>query len=237
MQVFDRHTRRLAGNRRRLLIVDGHSSHVNIAFLNKCDELRILVLILPPHSTYRLQPLDVGLFGPLSTAYSFEVDKWMAKSLGIVSMSKRIFWSLFLPAWLKTFTESAIQNAFQKTGIWPLNGELVVQIIKRPSTPPLTIEPENIPSIKTPLTTKSIRHFQLDYKRAPTEEKLQKLFKANEVLATQHAVDEHVKKGLIETVTVEKKRRKRGKKLNILGKEDHGPQFFSPTTLIRARDY
>ena len=91
VQVFDRHTRRLAGNRRRLLIVDGHSSHVNMAFLNKCDELRILVLILPPHSTHRLQPLDVGLFGKLSTAYSFLVDHWMAKSLGLVSMSKRIF--------------------------------------------------------------------------------------------------------------------------------------------------
>ena len=39
VQVFDRHTCRLVGNRRRLLIVDGHSSHVNMAFLNKCDEL------------------------------------------------------------------------------------------------------------------------------------------------------------------------------------------------------
>ena len=54
------------------------------------------------------------------------------------------------------------------------------------------------------------------------------------MLATQHVVDEHVKKGLVETVTTEKKRRKRGKKLNILGKEDYRPQFFSPTTLIRA---
>jgi hypothetical protein len=41
------------------------------------------------------------------------------------------------------------------------------------------------------------------------------------VLTIQHVVDEHVKKGLIETVTIEKKRRKRGKKLNILGKEDY----------------
>jgi hypothetical protein len=52
------------------------------------------------------------------------------------------------------------------------------------------------------------------------------------VLSTQHAVDKHIKKGLIETVISEKKRRQRGKKLNILGKEDHGLQFFSPTTLI-----
>ena len=56
------------------------------------------------------------------------------------------------------------------------------------------------------------------------------------MLLIQHAVDKHIKKGLIETIIGEKKRRQRGKKLNILGEEDHGPQFFSPTTLIWARD-
>ena len=108
IQVFDRHTRRLIGNQRRLLIVDGHLSHINMAFLNKYNKLWILVLILPPHSTHRLQPLDVGLFGKLSTAYSFLVDRWMAKSLRLVSMSKRIFWALFLPAWLESFTPESI---------------------------------------------------------------------------------------------------------------------------------
>jgi hypothetical protein len=45
-----------------------------MAFLNKCDELRILVLILPPYSTHRLQPLDVELFNKLLTIYSFLVN-------------------------------------------------------------------------------------------------------------------------------------------------------------------
>ncbi len=75
--------------------MDGHSSHVNMAFLNKYDELRILVLILSPHSTHRLQPLDVGLFQPLSIAYSQEVNHFLTNSLGMVSMMKRRFWSLF----------------------------------------------------------------------------------------------------------------------------------------------
>ncbi len=38
INVFDRHTRAKAGNRRRLLIVDGHSSHLNMNFINLCDE-------------------------------------------------------------------------------------------------------------------------------------------------------------------------------------------------------
>jgi hypothetical protein len=62
------------------------------------------------------------------------------------------------------------------------------------------------------------------------------LFKANERLAIQHVVNEHTKRGLIETVKEEKKKRQRGKKLNVLRNEDHGLQFFSPTTIKRAQD-
>ena len=53
---FDSHIRKKSKKYHcwRLLIVDGHSSHVNMTFLDTCDKLRILVLILPPHSTYRL---------------------------------------------------------------------------------------------------------------------------------------------------------------------------------------
>ena len=76
VRVFDRHTKKEAGNRRRLLIVDGHSSYINMAFVKKADELHILLLVLPPHTTHRLQPLDVGLFQPLSTAYSKHLNKF-----------------------------------------------------------------------------------------------------------------------------------------------------------------
>ena len=53
-QVFDRETRALAGHRRRLLIVDGYLSYVNLEFLEAYNRLRILVLILLPYLIYRL---------------------------------------------------------------------------------------------------------------------------------------------------------------------------------------
>jgi hypothetical protein len=49
-------------------------------------------------------------------------------------------------------------------------------------------------------------------------------------------VDEHTKRGLIETVKEEKKKRQRGKKLNVLREEDYSAQFFSPTIIKRAQD-
>lgn len=235
VQVFDRHTRRLSGNRRRLLIVDGHSSHVNMRFLNKCDELRILVLILPPHSTHRLQPLDVGLFQPLSTFYSQEVDQLMTKSLGEVSMSKRKFWSLFKSAFLKAFSQENIQSAFRKAGIWPTDNTIVLHAITQPSTPPQT-QIKLVQRLKTPLTSKSIRQFHISYRRSPTKEKLQKLFKANERLAAQHSVDEHTKKGLVDALKDEKKKRKRGKKLGVADPALQSAQLFSPTTIKHAQE-
>jgi hypothetical protein len=88
-----------------------------MAFINKCWDLRIILLVLPPHSTHRLQPLDVVLFGQLSTAYSNELNAFQNKGLGIVSMKKRHFLPLFRAVWRTAFTKKNIQCAFEKPSI------------------------------------------------------------------------------------------------------------------------
>ena len=81
-KVFDKHTKAKVGqSRRHLLIVDGHSSHVNLSFLEYAHENKIIVLVLPPHTTHRLQSLDVGLFSPLAQQYSQELNTLMSNSL------------------------------------------------------------------------------------------------------------------------------------------------------------
>jgi hypothetical protein len=52
--VFERYTRPARPTQKRLLIVDGHSSYVNMAFVNWADEHGIILLILPPYTTHRL---------------------------------------------------------------------------------------------------------------------------------------------------------------------------------------
>jgi DDE superfamily endonuclease len=79
------------GRSRRLLIVDEYSSHINMAFITAADDRRIILLILPPHSTHRLQPLDVGLFSPLAKAYTKGLNDLMFHSLGLVNMNKQLF--------------------------------------------------------------------------------------------------------------------------------------------------
>jgi hypothetical protein len=76
-QVFERHMKAKARREYRLLILDGHCSHVTSDFINFCDSNRILLAIFPSHATYSLQPLDVVAFAPLSQYYTQELDRYL----------------------------------------------------------------------------------------------------------------------------------------------------------------
>lgn len=65
LQHFIDHVRPTA-DRKVLLILDGHTSHsLNLKAITLARENYITLLQLPAHTTHRLQPLDVGIFGPL----------------------------------------------------------------------------------------------------------------------------------------------------------------------------
>jgi DDE superfamily endonuclease len=49
----------------RLLILDGHESHITVQFLKRCEELKIIVFLFVPHTTHLCQPPDVRCFQPL----------------------------------------------------------------------------------------------------------------------------------------------------------------------------
>ena len=95
----------------------------------------------------------------------------------------------------------------------------------------------NVQEFKTPITCRAIRRFQKAYKVDPDVKLLSKLFKANLYLSAQHAINHHVEQGLLETIKDEKRRRHRGKRLNLVGEEDGGPQFYSPAHIQAAKDY
>jgi hypothetical protein len=53
-----------------MLILDSHGSYGIIQLVTYVYEHNIVLIYLSPHSTYRLQPLDVAVFGPLIKYYS-----------------------------------------------------------------------------------------------------------------------------------------------------------------------
>jgi hypothetical protein len=79
-QIFERYTAAKARQQWRLLIPDGHASHLTPDFLEYCEAKRIMVMVYPPHSTYSLQPLDVVLFSPLSKHYTKELTQHLQQT-------------------------------------------------------------------------------------------------------------------------------------------------------------
>jgi hypothetical protein len=57
----------------RLLVLDGHGSHITFEFKALANKYKIILLYLPAHTTHRLQLLDIRIFGPQSRYYSNEV--------------------------------------------------------------------------------------------------------------------------------------------------------------------
>ncbi len=54
---------------KKLLVCDNLSSHISAAVVDSCRQNNIAFVCLPPNSTDKLQPLDVGVFGPLKAAW------------------------------------------------------------------------------------------------------------------------------------------------------------------------
>src|SRR6266516_4047273 len=70
---FEPVTREKASGKTRLLLCNGHESHVTSEFA--CIQHNIFLHLLIPHSSHLLQPLDVGVFGPLKKAVSARLDQ------------------------------------------------------------------------------------------------------------------------------------------------------------------
>jgi len=105
------------------IILDGHCSHKTLEVISLARDNGIDLLVLPPHTTHRLQPLDTVFYKPLSDCYNAAADRWMLTNAG-----RRISFyevaSLFCEAYEKTATVAKASSAFRCTGIWPFNPDV-----------------------------------------------------------------------------------------------------------------
>ena len=118
----------------RLLILDGHGSHLTPQFDLLCSQNNIIPICMPPHSSHLLQPLDVGCFAPLKRAYGRLGENQMR--LGINHLDKHDFLAAYPQAHLEAFKARTIQNSFAAAGLVPYNPEQVLgQLNIRLKTP------------------------------------------------------------------------------------------------------
>jgi hypothetical protein len=103
-----------------LLILDGHGSHVTTNVVKMARSVGLDLLMLPSHTSYAMQPLDVSSFRPFKQAFRLLRNVWTLrnKSAGV---SKEILASWVSAALEKALTEKNMKSGFHSTGISPFN--------------------------------------------------------------------------------------------------------------------
>ena len=98
----------------RLMIYDGHLSHVNYNTIKFSRENKITILKLPPHTTDLLQPLDVSVFKSLKEHWG----KILFSRLRMTNsqLSKPEFASILSSdeVWAASFSIESIKNGFRR---------------------------------------------------------------------------------------------------------------------------
>jgi hypothetical protein len=144
---FNKHTAGRTRGKYRLLILDGHASHVSPQFVEYCVDNDIVPLCLPPHSTHELQPLDVGVFGPLAHEYRKMVSQ--TALFGATRINNHQFLVIYLRV-RKTAIPRNIASGWRGAGLVPFN---LAKVLERHKEQPSPFEqPPSRPTV-TPTVT------------------------------------------------------------------------------------
>lgn len=106
-----------------LLIYDGHSTHIGLRLAEMAVQNNVEILLLPPHSSHILQPLDLAVFKSLKSKW----DEYLCRHLrntGCEKISKKKMVSQIGRLW-NGFEVNIIRNGFKKAGIYPLNRGII----------------------------------------------------------------------------------------------------------------
>ncbi|KAF1817720.1 DDE-domain-containing protein [Dissoconium aciculare CBS 342.82] len=118
--VFDPQTRDRAGQRPRVLICDGFGTHETLDILEFALQHQIILCRLSSHSSHKLQPCDISIFGPLKAAYRDQVER--LERGGVGTIGKEHFAKLYCHA--------------PKAGLFPFCPERVLRDLPRSAAPP-----------------------------------------------------------------------------------------------------
>lgn len=129
-RVFDPQTKDRAGHRPRILINDGFGPHESLEVLQFCHENNIILCRMPSHTSHKLQPCDVAVFGPLKTAYREAVEE--LERGGVKIIGKQHFTLLYDQARQVAFTPHNIKSGWAKTGLFPFDPNKVLQGMQKP---------------------------------------------------------------------------------------------------------
>ncbi|KAJ3001432.1 hypothetical protein NUW54_g4317 [Trametes sanguinea] len=99
-----------------LLILDGHNSHITPELRQLAIENNVHLFLLQPHTTHRLQPLNIGIFSHIQNAWIKRCNQYYSRSLGR-EMSCGQLTCEYLALHQHVLKSSLIRKAWQQSGI------------------------------------------------------------------------------------------------------------------------
>ncbi|CAI6355815.1 unnamed protein product [Macrosiphum euphorbiae] len=106
-----------------LLIYDGHSSHVDLKLVEIARNNNVTIILLPPHSSHLLQPMDLSVFKSIKTVWDQRLCSWNRSHQG-QKLPKQDLSRIICSNWAQLDTK-IIENGFRKAGIYPFNRNAV----------------------------------------------------------------------------------------------------------------
>jgi hypothetical protein len=105
-------------------------------------------VIIAPHSSHILQPLDVAVFGPLKRAISIQISRLLRS--GIVRFQKAEWLERYIEARARSITKDNILAGWRGAGLFPENMHRVLQQIPEKTILPTTPAPSSATTDRTP---------------------------------------------------------------------------------------
>lgn len=244
--MFDPQTKARANGKPRILICDGFGTHETLEVLEFCFENNIILCQLPSHTSHKLQPCDIAVFGPLKTAYRDQVERLYRS--GVTAVLKKHFTSLYSPARKMAISKKNILAGWAKAGLFPFNPDRVLRSLVKPvaslSLTSLSHEVSSHEALQTPVTPVSsealsslltlIREDLHNERSKQRHQKLvQKLANAAQTSFAQQALDqEHIK--FLSKMNNEARSRRKTKS-EILGKGKARVMRYEDIEVARAK--
>ena len=112
-----------------IVIGDNLASHFSPDVIKYAVDNNIYFTALPPNSTHILQPMDVGVFGPLKKQWRKILDKWRRESRRRGNIPKEQFPGLLQGLWcaITPKIRANLHSAFRATGLHPFDPEAVLK--------------------------------------------------------------------------------------------------------------
>ena len=133
LHFFQKHTRDRAHGEQRLLLFDGHGSHLTWHFLDLCEQWNIIPFVFPPHTTHIVQPLDGSPFRALKQRFREKnniVAQW-----GGDSRDSGFFFREITGIREQALKSRTIRKVFADRGIYPFNPGPVIERLNTARSP------------------------------------------------------------------------------------------------------